>query len=36
VPRENVEPWLNDQRNLFDAQTQSITGFIKQLRKPQR
>jgi flagellar biogenesis protein FliO len=33
VPAEQVEPWMREQRNLFDAQAQSITGFIKQLRK---
>lgn len=36
LPAENVEPWLREQRTLFDAQTQTITGFLKQLRKPQR
>jgi flagellar biogenesis protein FliO len=36
VAAENVEPWLREQRNLFDAQTQTIAGFIKQLRKPQQ
>lgn len=35
VPADQVEPWLQEQRNLFAAQTQSITGFLKQLRKPQ-
>jgi flagellar biogenesis protein FliO len=35
VPAEQVEPWLREQRNLFAAQTQSISGFLKQLRKPQ-
>lgn len=36
MPPEQVEPWLREQRTLFDAQTQSIAGFLKQLRKPQR
>jgi flagellar biogenesis protein FliO len=36
VPSEQVEPWLREQRNIFDAQTQTITGFLKQLRKPQQ
>jgi flagellar biogenesis protein FliO len=36
MPAEQVEPWLREQRNLFDAQTQTITGFLKQLRKPQQ
>ncbi len=35
VPAGQVEPWLQEQRNLFAAQTQSIAGFLKQLRKPQ-
>ena len=35
VPAEQVEPWISEQRNLFNAQTQSLTGFLKQLRKPQ-
>jgi flagellar biogenesis protein FliO len=36
VPSEQVEPWLREQRTLFAQQTQSITGFLKQLRKPQQ
>ncbi|MCL5258717.1 MAG: flagellar biosynthetic protein FliO [Vulcanimicrobiaceae bacterium] len=36
VPRESVEPWLQEQRKLFAGQTQSLTGFLKYLRKPQR
>lgn len=36
VPSEHVEPWMREQRNLFTQQTQSLTGFLKQLRKPQR
>jgi flagellar biogenesis protein FliO len=36
VPGDQVDPWLREQRNLFDAQTQTITGFLKQLRKPQQ
>lgn len=36
VPSEQVEPWLRDQRALFAQQTQSLTGFLRQLRKPQR
>jgi flagellar biogenesis protein FliO len=36
IASEHVEPWLRDQRKLFDAQTQSITGFLKNLRKPQQ
>ncbi|HEV3155118.1 MAG TPA: flagellar biosynthetic protein FliO [Candidatus Baltobacteraceae bacterium] len=35
IPAEQVEPWMREQRNLFTAQTQTITGFLKQLRKPQ-
>jgi flagellar biogenesis protein FliO len=35
VPAEQVEPWMREQRTLFAAQTQSITGFLKHLRKPQ-
>lgn len=34
VPGEHVEPWLREQRTLFAQQTQTITGFLKQLRKP--
>lgn len=34
VPADQVEPWLSQQRNLFNAQTQTIAGFLKQLRKP--
>lgn len=34
VPAEQVEPWMREQRNLFDAQTQTLTGFLNQLRKP--
>lgn len=34
VPSDEVEPWLREQRNLFAHQTQTITGFLKQLRKP--
>jgi len=36
VPAGHVEPWMSDQRNLFAAQTQSLTGFLKQIRKPQQ
>lgn len=36
VPADEVEPWLREQRNLFAQQTQTLTGFFKQLRKPQR
>lgn len=36
VPAEQVEPWIREQRNLFARQTQSLAGFLKQLRKPQR
>ncbi len=36
VPPEQVEPWMREQRNLFAQQTQSLTGFLKQLRKPQQ
>ncbi len=35
VPSEQVEPWIRDQRTLFAQQTQTIAGFLKQLRKPQ-
>ena len=34
LPPEQVEPWMREQRNLFDAQTKTITGFLKQLKKP--
>ena len=34
LPAEQVEPWMREQRNLFDAQTKTITGFLKQLKKP--
>jgi flagellar biogenesis protein FliO len=33
IPADQVEPWMREQRTLFDAQTQSIAGFLKQLRK---
>jgi flagellar biogenesis protein FliO len=36
VPAEHVDPWLREQRTLFAQQTQSIAGFLKQLRKPQQ
>lgn len=36
IAPEHVEPWLSEQRTLFAQQTQSITGFLKQLRKPQQ
>lgn len=36
VPAEQVEPWMREQRNLFTQQAQSLTGLLKQLRKPQR
>lgn len=36
VPAEQVEPWMREQRSLFAQQTQSLTGFLKQLRKPQQ
>jgi flagellar biogenesis protein FliO len=36
VASEQIEPWLREQRNLFDAQTRTLTGFLKQLRKPQQ
>ena len=36
ISAEQVEPWLREQRNLFQAQTQSLTGFLRQLRKPQQ
>ncbi|HZT12963.1 MAG TPA: flagellar biosynthetic protein FliO [Candidatus Baltobacteraceae bacterium] len=35
LPAEQVEPWLREQRSLFTAQTQTLTGFLRQLRKPQ-
>ena len=34
VPAEQVDPWLREQRSLFAQQTQSIAGFLKQLRSP--
>jgi flagellar biogenesis protein FliO len=36
VPAEQVDPWLHEQRNIFAQHTQSLTGFLKQLRKPQQ
>lgn len=33
LPPENVEPWLKEQRTLFAAQTRTLTGLIKQLRR---
>ena len=36
MPAEQVDPWLREQRDLFTAQTQTISGFLKQLRKAQR
>src|SRR5579864_4611993 len=36
IPSEQVGPWISEQRNLFTAQTQSLTGFLKQLIKPQQ
>lgn len=36
VPADQIEPWLREQRTLFAQQTQSITGFLRQLRKPQQ
>jgi flagellar biogenesis protein FliO len=35
VPAEQIEPWLHEQRTLFTAQTETITGFLKRLRRPQ-
>ena len=35
VPADQVDPWMREQRTLFAAQTQSLTGFLKHLRKPQ-
>ena len=34
ISPEQVEPWLSDQRNIFAQQTQTLSGFLKQLRKP--
>lgn len=34
VPAEQAEPWMRQQRNLFETQTQTVTGFLKQLRRP--
>ncbi len=36
VPSEHVEPWIGQQRRLFATQTQSLSGFFKQIRKAQR
>lgn len=36
VPAEQVDPWLREQRTLFAQQTQTLAGFLKQLRKPQQ
>lgn len=30
-----VEPWLHEQRALFSQQTQSLSGFLKYLKRPQ-
>ncbi len=30
IPPDQVTPWMGEQRNLFAAQTQSFTGFLKQ------
>jgi flagellar biogenesis protein FliO len=35
LPGELVDPWLHEQRDLFAQQTQSLTAFLKQLRRPQ-
>lgn len=34
IPAEHVEPWLDEQRTIFTAQTQSFAGFLAGLRKP--
>ncbi|MGZ3497667.1 MAG: flagellar biosynthetic protein FliO [Vulcanimicrobiaceae bacterium] len=34
IPAERVEPWLEEQRTIFTAQTQSFAGLLKGLRKP--
>ena len=34
VPADQVEPWLRGQRDLFTAQTQSVTSLLKRFLKP--
>ncbi|MDQ2680933.1 MAG: flagellar biosynthetic protein FliO [Candidatus Eremiobacteraeota bacterium] len=34
IEPEQIDPWLENQRKLFNEQTQSVTGFMKYLRKP--
>lgn len=34
VPPEEVIPWLETQRRMLSGQTQSLTGFLKYLRRP--
>ncbi|MFN2528316.1 MAG: flagellar biosynthetic protein FliO [Candidatus Baltobacteraceae bacterium] len=34
VPADEVTPWLESQRKLFANQTQSLSGFMKYLRRP--
>lgn len=34
VPAAEVTPWIELQRQLYNTQTQSISGFLKYLRRP--
>ena len=34
IPAEEVTPWLDSQRKLLGAQTQPLTAFLNQLRRP--
>ncbi|MEO6912654.1 MAG: flagellar biosynthetic protein FliO [Candidatus Baltobacteraceae bacterium] len=36
IAPENIDPWLETQRNLFAEQTRPVAGFMKYLRKPPR
>lgn len=36
LPAEEVAPWLESQRQLFSTQTQSLTGFMRYLKRPRQ
>ena len=36
VPADEVTPWIESQRQLFSTQTQSLSGFVKYLRRPRQ
>lgn len=36
VPEQEVTPWLESQRKLFNTQTQSLDGVLKYLRRPRQ